>query len=153
MNALNCDDALTCWNSEGNLHDSSRKTGSSKGSSSSKKHSFMIDFQRPVVPVELCIQFQAGFVAEEMTVLWKKNNKPGDKGGSDEWVEVDEYEIDDDHDIQSFPLQKQLKPGMQQQQQQQDEVTAIKLLFEECTDFFDRVTIYILQVWGKEVSS
>ena len=109
----------------------------------------MIDFHRPVIPVELCIQFQAGFVAEEMTVLWKKNNKRGETG-SDEWVEVDEYEIDDDHDIQSFPLQEQLKSG---KEQQQDEVTAIKLLFDECTDFFDRVTIYILQVWGTEVSS
>jgi hypothetical protein len=111
-----------------------------------------------------------------MTVLWKKEKKGVGGGGGDddddgggggdndqvavqeEWVEVDEYEVDDDHDIQSFPLQQQPTSGTDKHNQQQQHqlvttTTSIKLLFDECTDFFDRVTIYKLQVWGTEVLS
>jgi hypothetical protein len=133
MNALNCNDALTCWNSEGKRHDSSTNH------KAVKHHSFVINFGRPVIPIELCIQFQAGFVAEKMVVLWKTNGS----GDEEEWTEVDDFDVDDDHDMQSFSLQ-------QQNQQQQQQVTSMKLIMSECTDFFDRVTVYMLQVWGKE---
>ena len=124
--ALDCENALTSWNSE--------------GSPNGKKESFLIvDFcgggkntNRKVKPEEICIQFQAGFAAEEITAYVQI----GDKG---KWSKVEEIEADDDHELQSFPLSDA------------GETTAIKIVFDETTDFYGRVIVYQLQVWGKEL--
>ena len=55
------------------------------------------------------------------------------------WSKVEEIEADDDHELQSFPLSVA------------DETTALKVVFDETTDFYGRVIVYQLQVWGKEV--
>ena len=106
----------------------------SEGSSDGNKECFfVVDFGRKVKVVELRIQFQAGFSAELMTVLKQKN--------IDERYEViDEHEVDDEHNLQTFVLEES------------DDVSALKLVFEEFTDFYGRVTIYQLQAWGSEVS-
>ena len=122
--ALDCDNALTSWNSE--------------GSPNGKKESFFIvDFSgaggRSVTAEELCVQFQAGFAAEEITVFVKKARDEPSK-----WTRVEEIEADDDHELQSFPLSVA------------DAITALKIVFDETTDFYGRVIVYQLQVWGKE---
>ena len=124
--ALDCENALTSWNSE--------------GSPNGKKESFFIvDFSgggkqpnRRVQPVEIGVQFQAGFAAEEITVYVQS-------GGKSAWSKVEEIEADDDHELQSFPLSVA------------DETTALKVVFDETTDFYGRVIVYQLQVWGKEL--
>mmetsp|Transcript_18415 Transcript_18415/g.45647 ORF Transcript_18415/g.45647 Transcript_18415/m.45647 type:complete len:168 (-) Transcript_18415:281-784(-) len=127
--ALDCENALTSWNSE--------------GSPNGKKASFLIiDFSgggklpnRRVKPEEICIQFQAGFAAEEITAYVQIT------GGGDKpkWLKVEEIEADDDHELQTFPLSVA------------DETTALKIVFDETTDFYGRVIVYQLQVWGKEL--
>jgi hypothetical protein len=59
-----------------------------------------------------------------------------------EWLDLEELEPEDNHDMQTFSLVK-------------DESctgTALKLVFDEFTDFYGRVTIYRIEVWGQEVS-
>lgn len=127
--ALDCEDKLTSWNSEGCPN-------------GKKDNFFIVDFSgggkhpgRTVKLEELCVQFQAGFAAEEMTVCVQTMSS-----GSGSWSKVDEVEADDDHELQSFPLAVA------------DAATALKIVFSETTDFYGRVIIYQLQVWGKELS-
>lgn len=121
MHALDLANATTCWNSE----------GSSSGKQSSH---FILDFGRLVEPAELRIQFQAGFVGEEMKVYWLDGSS---------WKLLLEEEVDDDHNLQTFSFSEST-PGVH--------TTSIKLSFDECTDFYGRVTVYQLQVWGLEVT-
>eukprot|EP00536_Pseudo-nitzschia_multiseries_P002832 jgi/Psemu1/184420/e_gw1.39.143.1 len=124
--ALDCDDVLTSWNSE--------------GSPNGKKESFLIiDFcgggkhpNRTVKPSELGLQFQAGFSAEEVTVYAAKPREEADETN-------EEIEADDDHELQSFPLSLD------------DPTSALKVVFDETTDFYGRVIVYQIQVWGEEL--
>lgn len=117
MNAFDYENTSNCWNSE--------------GSSTGKKESFfIIDFGRIVQPMELRIQFQAGFSAEQMVVL--KQNKDYKN-----YKVIDEVEVDDDHDMQTFVLEGN--------DDEDRSTSALKLVFDEFTDFYGRVTIYQLQ--------
>lgn len=117
MNAFDYENTSNCWNSE--------------GSSTGKKESFfIIDFGRIVQPMELRIQFQAGFSAEQMVVL--KQNKDYKN-----YKVIDELEVDDDHDMQTFVLEGN--------DDEDRSTSALKLVFDEFTDFYGRVTIYQLQ--------
>ena len=94
----------------------------------------MIDFGRLVQPMELRVQFQAGFVGEELSVLFLNDKK--------EWQDLCEIEADDDHDMQNYVFSEEGATI--------PTTSAIKVVFSECTDFYGRVTIYQIQVWGKE---
>ena len=120
MNALDVDNSTTCW--------------SSSGSPSGKQRShYILDFGRPVLPMEIRLQCQAGFIGEKMLVFWQD---------MDSWSILADKEVDDDHDLQTFSL-----VGIHQYVR----TNALKLVFDECTDFYGRVTLYQLQVWGFEV--
>jgi hypothetical protein len=54
---------------------------------------------------------------------------------------VEEIEADDDHELQSFPLSVT----------DATTTTALKIVFDETTDFYGRVIVYQLEVWGKEL--
>eukprot|EP00980_Cylindrotheca_fusiformis_P008272 scaffold1736_cov127-Cylindrotheca_fusiformis.AAC.86 len=115
--------ATTCWNSE--------------GSSSGKKECyFTVDFGRMVIPTELRIQFQAGFSAEQIVVFKSSTDGQG-------YEQIEELETEDEHGIQAFPL----PCGTDEE----SSTSSIKLVFDEFTDFYGRITIYQLQIWGKEV--
>lgn len=120
MNALDLDSSTSCWNSDG---------------SPSGKHSshYILEFGRDVHPIELRIQFQAGFVAENLQVLCQQQDST--------WVPIVELEVDDDHDLQVFSLEHTGSHSG---------TNAVKFVFDECTDFYGRVTVYQLQVWGFE---
>lgn len=91
-----------------------------------------IDFGRLVQPIRLEIQFQAGFAAETAVVDFKME---------DDWKEMDDIEPEDAHELQSFNL----SPG------NKSPTSALRLRFSDFTDFYNRVTIYQLAVWGQEV--
>lgn len=124
LNALDYDNSTTCWNSDGS-------------SSGKQKPFFILDFGRAVQPLELRVQFQAGFIAEEVSVFWQNSDK--------KWEAMVELEVDDDHDFQNLSLQEGTKEA--------PITSSIKLVFDECTDFYGRVTIYQLQIWGREVAA
>lgn len=96
----------------------------------------MLDFGRIVQPSKLMIQFQAGFVGEELQVFYQDETN---------WKPLIEIEADDDHDLQEFDLFDEQSPDT-------PSTSALKISFRECTDFYGRVTIYQLQVWGHEVT-
>ncbi|CAJ1942396.1 unnamed protein product [Cylindrotheca closterium] len=123
--AFDYENDTNCWNSE--------------GSSSGKQDCyFIVEFERLVIPTEVRIQFQAGFSSEEVYV-----SRLGANANS--YEPVDELEAEDEHEMQVFPLPvtDEAKEGS----------SALKLEFKEFTDFYGRVTIYQLQVWGHEIST
>jgi hypothetical protein len=87
----------------------------------------MIYFGRPVIPKEIKFQFQAGFSAELVTVYDSNMTRLG------------ALELEDIHDLQSCGLFDNASP-----------LTGIKLVMEHFSDFYGRVIVYRLEVWGFE---
>jgi hypothetical protein len=134
-NVLDYHNPLSCWNSE----------GSPQGSA--VENWLRIDFGRSVQICELRIQFQAGFVAETMAIwalLANNNNNNNNDNDEEKFVKLSEEEVEDNHDVQSFLLLSSATTRAT------TTTTAIKLVFDECTDFYGRITIYQLQVMGYE---
>jgi len=92
---------------------------------------FLVDFGRTVQPSSVRIQFQAGFVTESCRVEGKLCDES--------WETLDEVEWEDVHEMQKCALET-TKP-----------CTAVKLVLDDFTDFYGRVTIYKLEIWGKEM--
>jgi hypothetical protein len=92
-----------------------------------------IDFKRAVLPRRICIQFQAGFAAEICTVHDNRGHT------------VAAIEPEDIHEVQSFPI-------MATSDDHAVVVHSLKLVFTDCTDFYDRLIVYRLEVWGLEAS-
>ena len=146
-NALDYENVSTCWNSDGNMANNNNNNKAST--------SFIIEFGRIVQVHEIRIQFQAGFVAEQIHVFTQSS----DDDKTTEWKSIIELEADDDHELQSFPL---LINEEESSSSSSSNVvnpssssccTALKLEFDEFTDFYQRVTIYQLQVLGYEQST
>jgi len=126
MNALDIENNTSCWNSEG-------QEGSAQW--------FVVDFRRSVRVDTVRLQFQAGFIGETCAVEAKieKDGGGGGGGGAHHWEQIDEFEFDDVHEVQSSPLEESTR------------CTALKLIFDDFTDFYGRVTVYRAEVWGKEI--
>jgi hypothetical protein len=92
---------------------------------------FVMKFGRPVQVQEVKIQFQAGFASEIIRVHALA-------GGV--WSEVDELEPEDALGLQSFVLEDP------------KECSEFRLEFEDCKDFYGRITVYTIQTWGHECS-
>lgn len=123
MNALQTENGSSCWNSD---------------ACQDEDQQFLhLEFGRPVQVASLKIEFQAGFIAEICHVQLKQ--------ASGDWIDVEELEPVDNHDFQEFAL------NANGDNKNDLTGTALKLVFEEFTDFYGRVTIYRLEVWGKEV--
>ena len=90
--------------------------------------SFTIEFGRPVQPTRIQCQFQAGFSAEICSVYVD----------NDDDERVEEFEMEDIHDVQTHDI----SIGKS--------IRKLKIVFEECTDFYNRVILYQLQVLGSE---
>lgn len=145
MNALDCTNTSTSWNSEGS------PTGK-------KKCFFVIEFNRPVRPVEFRVQYQAGFAAEAIEIS-QQNNTVGrkeeegesdDKRQKESWEILFDVEAEDDHDLQRFSFAEHGITTTTTTNTDIPPTTSIKLSFDEYTDFYGRVIIYQIQVWGYE---
>ena len=114
---------------------------------------YEVHFPRGVIPREMRVQFQGGFVGMDC-VVYRKNAKQsttadGTKGATEsgvEWEEFDELYVEpvDSNDVQIFPVEteddKDLEP-----------CTSIRIEFGRSADFYGRVVIYALEIWGVEV--
>jgi Sad1 / UNC-like C-terminal len=124
MNALRTENGSSCWYSDGD---------SDSAANSIQQKSLVIDFKRTVRPHAVKIQFQAGFSAATCQLqIRQTKNQSG-------WERLDDLELQDVHRLQSFSLQPTDK-----------ESDAIQLILDDFTDFYGRVMIYRLEVWGKE---
>lgn len=134
MHALQTKDGSTCWNSDSCHNDA-------------KQQSLVIDFQRPVLVNELRFQFQAGFTAETCHVQLLQTTAVDDSHNH-QWVDCwQDLELEDSLELQTFVLTRTIRNGPQV------EVcvgSALKLTFEDFTDFYGRITVYRIEVWGKE---
>lgn len=85
----------------------------------------MLEYDQPVLIESLDIQFQGGFVAKKCQIsLWRAE--------SNTWDLLDQFHPNDDNSIQHFTFLSS------------ERSTRFRLLLEESSDFFGRVTIYQL---------
>ena len=100
---------------------------------------YEVHFKRKVHIEELRVQFQGGFVGMEC-IVYKKNSD------NDEWEEFEELYLDtiESNEVQTFGVE--LAPG----QDAVDSCEAIRIEFGKSSDFYGRIVIYTLEVWGTE---
>ena len=127
MNALDLVNTSSCWNSEGSDDQSSQW--------------IQLDFGRPVLPRQLRLQFQAGFSAESCAVQTKVASSE-DTGGS-RWTTMETFELCDAHQLQVRRIHESRTDSA---------CTSLRLVFDDFTDFYGRVTIYQLEILGEERS-
>lgn len=131
MNALDNSNESSCWNSDG---DADGNTAIS----------FVVSFHRSVTVKEIRIQFQGGFVAEECTLFLHDSPALDKDNLKAEWKELSDACIEpaDSNEMQCFDLTEQ---------SENDRLCdSLKIEFNSSTDFYGRVTIYKLEVWGDE---
>lgn len=131
MNALDITNESTCWNSDGQADGELENT-------------FILNFHRDVQVNQIKIQFQGGFVSEECTLYVTKEYYNTSSTGV-LWEEIDEAYIEPENinSIQEFSLEEVDESSRK--------CSAIKLSFDSGTDFYGRVIIYKLEVWGYEI--
>ncbi|KAF8481002.1 hypothetical protein DFH94DRAFT_692063 [Russula ochroleuca] len=92
-------------------------------------------FSSPVTPRRISLTFQGGFVGTTCVVATRSQDATG-------WQKLTQIYPEDVNRAQMFDL----TAG--------DPVKGIKLIFEESSDFFGRITVYDLmiegQIWGDE---
>ena len=98
----------------------------------------------------VALQFQAGFCAQEGRIEYccfcSSSSSSSEKN---EWVSAVEnnddnncvVEWEDTHELQTVPLRQDIPSSS---------CTSLRFILEECTDFYGRVILYQVQVWGKE---
>lgn len=132
MNALDIGNESTCWNSDGQAD-------------GELENIFVLHFHRDVQIDQIKIQFQGGFVAEECVLFTAKKSGDNTNGSSLSWREIEDAYIEPENinSIQDFSLEE-VNEGHRQ-------CNTMKLSFESSSDFYGRVIIYKLEVWGKEI--
>jgi F5/8 type C domain len=127
MNALDLGNTSSCWNSE--------------GSDDQSPQWIQLDFGRQVLPRQLRLQFQAGFSAESCVVQTKVECSEASGGSS--WTTVETFELCDAHEVQVCRIQEPRTELV---------CSSLRLVFEDFTDFYGRITIYQLEILGDERS-
>lgn len=127
MNALDSDNTASSWNSEGNM-------------GKKRPTVLLLNFGGTVraVPTLLHIQFQAGFGAESCTIVANDCHPINETTTTTTTTTVD---LMDTHELQSVPLVSRMTQP----------TTQLKLVFNDPNDFYGRLIVYVLQVWGREV--
>lgn len=112
---------------------------------------YEIYFQRPVTSVrEIRLQFQGGFVGMDCTVYKKKlqsNHSANKSCNGCDWEELEEIFVDpvESNDIQIFQAEVDTVSS-----DDFDPCTALRIEFRKSSDFYGRIVIYSLEVWGLE---
>jgi hypothetical protein len=113
---------------------------------------YEVYFHRSVLVREMRVQFQGGFVGMDCMVYKKIQQQPPkidekhdetNNNDEEEWEELDELFLDpkDSTDIQTFCSDELTV----------DPCTALRIEFGKSTDFYGRIVIYSLEVWGLEI--
>ncbi|KAI7895256.1 galactose-binding domain-like protein [Mucor mucedo] len=92
----------------------------------------LLDFPEPVSVESIVLQFQGGFVGKNCIAVGSTPNSPNDYS-----VEIGRFYPQDINPTQTFdfPATEGLK--------------RVKIIFEESTDFYGRITVYKLDILGK----
>lgn len=98
-----------------------------------------LTFSAPAIPKQVQVTFQGGFVGTSCTVeIAQGIDKP-------EWKPWTKIYPEDVNRKQIFDLPSERLPDA-------DGVQNMKLVFEESSDFFGRITVYDLQLVGKKLT-
>lgn len=96
----------------------------------------MIDFPTPVTVEAIVFQFQGGFVGKKCLAVGSTAETPNDYN-----VEIGPFYPEDINPTQTFQFKPTSEP-----------LKRVKIIFEESTDFYGRVTIYQLDILGNTSS-
>ncbi|KIO20080.1 hypothetical protein M407DRAFT_140830 [Tulasnella calospora MUT 4182] len=96
-------------------------------------------FGQPVIPTTLSITFQGGFVGTKCSVYSQSKDS-----AVSEWILLRQVFPEDVNRVQSF----QLRESIEENESAALAVLQLKLVFEESSDFFGRITIYDLDIIG-----
>lgn len=85
--------------------------------------------------------------------MGKSNNNSVDNnnnigGGDDEWIKICSLELMDVHDLQTHEL---TFPTNEHNNIQQQYYTAVKIVFDDFADFYKRIIVYRIEIWGDVV--
>ena len=115
-------DPATGWTSDGN--------GTTGSNTVDEEIPWLhLEWTQAVSIHEIRLQFQAGFGAGTCEILWDHDN---DDDNGLLWEELE--------DVHSVQIHTFKEP--------RDNVTSIRLNFRDCTDFYQRLTLYRLELWG-----
>jgi len=117
---------------------------------------YEIHFRRPVLVHEMRMQFQGGFAGMDCIVYKKKSQTTvegsGEQNNDDnvEWEEYDELFVEpiDSNETQIFPVEMESDLN-----ETNEPCTALRIEFGRSTDFYGRIVIYSLEVWGVEAQT
>lgn len=98
------------------------------------------------MPRRISFIFQGGFVGIKCSIDVCATLKVGDSSG---WNNLTRIYPEDVNRRQSFDL----NPGQNVQELVEKGVESVKLVFEESSDFFGRVTVYDLELEGQVIRS
>lgn len=93
----------------------------------------LLDFPSPVSVESIVIQFQGGFVGKTCIAVGSKPESPNDYE-----VEIGKFYPEDINPTQTFNFTP--TEGLKR----------VKIIFEESTDFYGRITIYKLDIVGRK---
>ncbi|KAI8089139.1 galactose-binding domain-like protein [Halteromyces radiatus] len=93
----------------------------------------LIDFGTPATVTDIILTFQGGFVGKTCVALGSTADQPNDYS-----VHLATFYPQDINPMQTFPIPNNNNVPIQR----------LKLIFEESTDFYGRITIYKLDVLG-----
>jgi len=141
MNALDTKNESSSWYSEGTADGNT-------------EHSFLINFHRHVKISSISLLFQGGFVAEECqlhTTTTVSSTAVPDGTGTMiaermHWKEIKDAYIEPENvnTVQNFDLEEC-------EERNDLECSAIKLVFNSSTDFYGRVILYKVEVYGDDI--
>jgi len=92
-----------------------------------------------VYPKKIKLQFQGGFVGQTCSIFVLRKNSQ--KGGTERLCIRSDIDWEDSNEIQEMDLTECSGIGC---------CEGMELRFENSTDFYGRVTIYSVEVWGDE---
>jgi hypothetical protein len=158
QNALDTtsDDAWKSGPSENNNNE-----GGNNSSSSNAAQYYEIYFHRYVQVYEIRVQFQGGFVGLDCVVYKQQDNNSDNDNNDDDnnnnlkWEEMEELYMDpiDTTDVQSFYSDmEEDNVSTSSSSPTNQAVTAIRIEFGKSTDFYGRIVLYSIEVWGMEIS-
>ncbi|KAL7526433.1 hypothetical protein ACHAXR_001487, partial [Thalassiosira sp. AJA248-18] len=119
---------------------------------------YEVHFNRPVNIHEMRVQFQGGFAGMDCIVYQKKQlqkttdgsdekQNSGDDNDGESWEEFDELFVEpiDSNEVQTFPAEIE-----SDETTTNEPCTALRIEFGRSTDFYGRIVIYSLELWGLE---